>query len=324
MSRRLFVGLLIFAMCVPFFGPAAQVEAAAPAVPAKVEAHSFGTSVTVDWEYTYSPSSLTTLTFEVWRLAGIMWISVGTVTYPTKTLTIDGLTTGEHKYRVRAVQTMTIITGFPPIPTTITTQSDWSAAVSAWVLTAPAGAAVQRAGTTMDIKVQWTGLDPLATHYQVLRAPKSIVLMRPSVIHEGPHTDTSWVDGDADPNKAYYYYVRAVKSGTESTDKDISSQSSAGSITTPPEAPTSQAAHSSGRTISVSWAHSGNCIQFHVWSKPVRVVEPVMPVMLPSTQRSFTITNAEFGKWMIDMAAWSDGGYSPDTPQLEVWVLTTP
>ena len=77
MSRRLLAGLLIFAMCVPFFGPAAQVEAAALAVPAKVEAHSFGTSVTVDWEYTYSPSVLTTLTFEVWRLAGIMWVSAG-------------------------------------------------------------------------------------------------------------------------------------------------------------------------------------------------------------------------------------------------------
>ncbi|MCX6098175.1 MAG: fibronectin type III domain-containing protein, partial [Caldiserica bacterium] len=112
--------------------------------------------------------------------------------------------------------------------------------------------------------------------------------------------------------------------GTESTDKDLSSQSSAGSITTPPEAPTSQVARSSGRTITVSWVHSGNCTQFHVWSKPVSVVEPIMPAMLPSTQRSYTIPNADYGRWMVDMAAWGDGGYSPDTPALDVWVLTTP
>jgi uncharacterized protein len=322
MSRRLFVALLILTMCIPFFGPAAQVEASTLAVPGSVKAYSYGTSVTVGWEYTYSSSSLTTLTFEVWRLAGIMWTSAGTVTYPTKTLTIDGLTTGEHKYRVRAVQTMTIVTGFPPIPTTITTQSDWSATVSAWVLTAPASATVQRAGTTMGIKVQWTGLDPLATHYQVLRT--TVALMRAPVVHEGPHTDSSWVDNDVDPNKKYYYYVRAVKAGTESDDKDLSSQSSAGSITTPPEAPTSQVARSSGRTITISWTHSGNCSQFRILPSPVLLMGPVQPVLLPNTQRSYAITDAQYGKWTIDIAASGEGGYSPGTPQLDVWVLTTP
>jgi len=190
------------------------------------------------------------------------------------------------------------------------------------VLSAPTGADVQRVANGMGIKVKWTGLDPLATHYQVLRS--TAALMKAPVIHEGPHTDTSWVDEDVDPNKKYYYYLRAVKTGTESEDKDISSQSSAGSITTPPEAPTSQVAHSSGRTITVSWAHSGNCSQFHVWSKPTSVTDPVMPAMLPSTQRSFAITDAQYGKWTVDMAAWGDGGYSPDTPALDAWVLTTP
>ncbi|MCX6085354.1 MAG: fibronectin type III domain-containing protein, partial [Caldiserica bacterium] len=326
MSRRLFVALLILAMCVPFFGPAVQVDAAAPAIPAKVEAHSIGSSVVVEWEYTYTPSLLGSLKFEVqeYKLSGmiITWVLVGTLTYPTKSITLDSLSAGQHKFRVRAVETTTVLRPFPLGPVTTTTASGYSAEVSAWVLAAPTTATLQRAGTTMGIKVQWTGLDPAATHYQVLRS--AIALMKAAVIHEGSHTDSSWVDNDVDPNKKYYYYVRAAKAGTESSDKDLSSQSSAGSITTPPEAPTSQVARSSGRTITVSWVHSGNCTQFHLWSKPVSVVEPVMPAMLPSTQRSYTIPNADYGRWMVDMAAWGDGGYSPDTPQLDIWVLTTP
>ena len=319
MSRRLFVALLILTMCIPFFGPAEQIQAAGLAVPAKVEAHSSGTSVTVDWEYTYNPLSLGTLTFEVWRLGGIMWISVGTVTYPTKTITIDGLTTGEHEYRVRAVQTMVIPV---PSPHTVTTTSDYCTPVSAWVLAAPTGAAVEHVSNGMGIRIKWTGLDPLATHYQVLRSV--VLLMRGPVVHEGPHTDSSWVDNDVDPNKKYYYYVRAVRAGTESDDKDLSSQSSAGSITTPPEAPASQIAHSSGRTISISWKHSGNCSQFRILARPVLLVVPVQPVLLTNTQRSYAITDAQYGKWTIDIAASGEGGYSPGTPQLEVYVLTAP
>jgi fibronectin type 3 domain-containing protein len=326
MSRRLFVALLILAMCIPFVGPAALVEAAAPAVPAKVEAHSSGTSITVDWEYTYTPSLIGSLKFEVqeYKLSGMIvtWVLVGTVTYPVKSLTLDGLTAGQHKFRVRAVETTTVLRPFPLGPITTVTPSAYSGEVSAWVLTAPTGATVERVSNGMGIKVKWTGLDPAATHYQVLRS--AVALMKAAVIHEGPHTDSSWVDNDVDSNKKYYYYVRAAKAGTESTDKDLSSQSSAGSITTPPEAPTSQVARSTGRTITVSWVHSGNCSQFHVWSKPVSVVEPVMPAMLPSTQRSCTISNADYGKWTVDLAAWGEGGYSPDTPAMDVWVLTTP
>jgi titin len=237
------------------------------------------------------------------------------VAYPATTLTLEDQSAGLNMYRVRAVETITFI-GTTTIP------SDGSSPVSSWVLSAPTGADVQRVANGMGIKVKWTGLDPLATHYQVLRS--TVALMKAPVIHEGPRTDTSWVDEDVDPNKKYYYYLRAVKTGTESEDKDISSQSSAGSITTPPEAPISQVAHSAGRVITVSWAHSGNCDQFHVWAKPTSEVSPVMPAMLPSTQRSYTITDAEYGKWMVDMAAWGEGGYSPDTPVLDVWVLTTP
>ena len=326
MSRRLFVALLILAMCVPFFGPTAHVQAAAPAVPGSVKAYSYGASVTVGWEYTYTPSLLNSVKFEVeeYKLSGMIvtWVLVGTVAYPTKSLTLEGLTVGQHKFRVRAVETVTVIHPFPPGPTTTTTPGDYSAEVSAWVLTAPTGATVQRAGTTMGIKVQWTVLDPLATHYQVLRS--TIVNMRAPVVHEGPHTDSSLVDNDVDPNKKYYYYVRAVKAGTESADKDLSSQSSAGSITTPPEAPTSQVARSSGRTITIAWTHSGNCSQFRILPRPVLLVGPVQPIMLPSTQRSYAITDAQYGKWTIDIASSGDGGYSPGTPQLEVWVLTTP
>jgi titin len=326
MSRRLFVALVILTMCVPLFGPAAQVDAAAPSIPAKVEAHSIGSSVVVDWEYTYTPSPIGSLKFEAqeYKVSGMIltWVLVGTLTYPTKSLTLDGLAAGQHKFRVRAVETIITVRPFPLGPVTTVTPSAYSAEVSAWVLAAPTSATLQRAGTTMGIRVLWAGLDPAATHYQVLRSV--IALMKAAVIHEGPHTDSSWVDNDVDPNKKYYYYVRAVKAGTESTDKDLSSLSSAGSITTPPEAPTHQVAHSSGRTITISWVHSGSCTQFHVWSKPVSVVEPVMPAILPSTQRSYTIPNADYGRWMVDMAAWGDGGYSPDTPQLDVWVLTTP
>jgi titin len=132
------------------------------------------------------------------------------------------------------------------------------------------------------------------------------------------------VNTGLDPNKDYYYYVQAWKAGTESADRDVSSMLPMLSITTLPEAPTAQVAHSSGRTITVSWAHSGNCSQFHVWSKPTRVTDPVMPAMLPSTQRSYSITDAEYGRWTVDMAAWGEGGYSPDTPALDVWVLTAP
>jgi titin len=272
----------------------------------------------VDWEYTFSPSVGTTLTFEVqWFDLPTLGIA-GTVAYPTKTLTTDGLMTGEHMYRVRAVQTTTIGGGY----ITYTTESDWSPFVSAWVLTPPTGATVERVSNGMGIKVKWTGLDPAATHYQVLRT--AVLLMRASAVHEGPHTDSSWVDNDVDPNKKYYYYVRAVKAGTESTDKDLSSQSSAGSITTPPEAPTHQVVYSTGRTITISWAHSGNCSQFQILARPVLLVGPVQPILLPNTQRSYAITDAQYGEWTIDLAASGDGGYSPGTPQLDVWVLTTP
>ncbi|MCX6097884.1 MAG: hypothetical protein NTZ77_05335, partial [Caldiserica bacterium] len=125
MSRRLFVALLILAMCVPFFGPAAQVDAAAPAVPAKVEAHSIGSSVVVDWEYTYTPTVLKSLKFEVeeYKLSGmiITWVLVGTVTYPIKSLTLEGLTAGQHKFRVRAVETTTVLRPFPLGPITTVT-----------------------------------------------------------------------------------------------------------------------------------------------------------------------------------------------------------
>jgi titin len=295
-----------------------QADITALTVPGAVEAHSSGTSVTVDWDYTYTAPLFRSLSFEVQRQISVLpaiWFGVGTVAYPATTLTLEDQSAGLNTYRVRAVETITFI-GTTTIP------SDGSSPVSSWVLSAPTGADVQRVANGMGIKVKWTGLDPVATHYQVLRTTNP--LMRAPVIHEGPHTDTSWVDEDVDPNKKYYYYLRAVKTGTESEDKDISSQSSAGSITTPPEAPTSQVAQSSGRTITVSWAHSGNCSQFHVWSKPTSVTDPVMPAMLPSTQRSYTITDAEYGKWMVDMAAWGEGGYSPDTPVLDVWVLTTP
>jgi uncharacterized protein len=205
---------------------------------------------------------------------------------------------------------------------TTVTPSEYSGEVSAWVLAAPIGAAVQHIEGTRDIRVKWTSLDPLANGYEILRTTDP--LMRGPVIHEGPRTDTSWVNTGLDPNKDYYYYVQAWKAGTESADRDVSSMLPMLSITTLPEAPTAQVAHSSGRTITVSWAHSGNCSQFHVWSKPTRVTDPVMPAMLPSTQRSYSITDAEYGRWTVDMAAWGEGGYSPDTPALDVWVLTAP
>lgn len=329
MSRRMFCVLVILTMIGSLIGPAPHVRAAAPGIPGKVEAHSFGTAVTIDWEYTYTPSLLSSLSFEVqeFKLSGMIvtWVDVGTVAYPTKTLTLEGLSTGQHKFRVRAVESMTMFRPFPLGPVTTTTPSAYSAEVSAWVLTAPAGADVHRASSTSKgIRVTWAGLDAAATHYEILRAPVSLLPIRPSVIHDGPRTDTSWVDGDADPNRKYSYYVRAVKAGTESSDKDISSQSSAGSITTPPDPPALQLAYSSGRTITVSWTHSGSCDKFHVWSKPVSVADPVMPVILPSTQRSYVIADAQYGKWMVDMAAWGEGGYSPDTASLDVWVLTTP
>jgi titin len=295
-----------------------QADITALTVPGAVEAHSFGTSVTVDWDYTYTAPLFRSLSFEVQRRISVLpaiWFGVGTVAYPTTTLTLEDQSAGLNTYRVRAVETITFI-GTTTIP------SDWSAAVSSWVLAAPVGAAVQHVANGMGIKVKWTGLDPLANGYEVLRTTNP--LMRASVIHEGPHTDTSWVDEDVDPNKKYYYYLRAVKAGTESTDKDLSSQSSAGSITTPPEVPTAQVAHSSGRTITVSWAHSGNCDQFHVWSKPTRVTDPLMPDMLPATQRSKAIVDAEYGRWYVSIRAWGEGGYSPETPALDVWVLTVP
>ena len=295
----------------------ADARITALSVPGAVEAHSLGSSVVVDWEYTYTAELFHSLSFEVQKRSGIfpIWLDVGTVAYPVTTLAIEDQSAGQNTYRVRAVETVTFIW-------TTTTESEWSAAVSSWVLTVPVGAAVQHVEGTRDIRVKWTGLDPLATGYEVLRTVNP--LMRPSVVHEGPRTDTSWVDTGLDPNKNYYYYVRAWKTGTESSDRDVSAMSPMLSITTFPEVPTEQVAHSSGRTITVSWAHSGNCSQFHVWSKPTRVTDPVMPDMLPATQRSKAIVDAEYGKWYILVRAWGEGGYSPQTLALDTWVLTAP
>ena len=286
-------------------------------VPGAVEAHSFGTSVTVDWEYTYAESLFHSLSFEVERRGAILpiWSDVGTVTYPVTALTLEDQAAGQNMYRVRAVETVTFIW-------TTTTQSDWSAAVSSWVLSAPVGATVQHVEGSRDIRVAWTSLDSSANGYEVLRTTNPLV--RPSAIHEGPRTDTSWVDTGLDPNKTYYYYVRAWKTGTESGDRDVSSMLPMLTITTVPEDPTAQVARSSGRIITISWAHSGNCGQFHVWSKPVSVVEPVMPDMLPATQRSKTIVDAEYGRWYVLIRAWGEGGYSPGTSALDAWVLTAP
>ncbi len=303
-----------------------RADITALSVPTGVEAHGVGSDVTVSWDYSWAGSLLTSLKFEVqeFKLSGMIvtWVDVGTVTYPTKSLTLEGLTQGQHKFRVRAVESFTLFRPFPLGPITTTTPSEYSGSVSAWVLSAPVGAAVHHVENSRNIQVTWTSFDPLANGYEVLRTTNP--LMRPSVVHEGPRTDTSWIDTGLDPNKAYYYYVRAWKTGTESSDRDVSSMLPMLTITTVPDAPTSQVARSSGRTITVSWVHSGNCTQFHVWSKPVSVVLPVMPDMLPATQRSKTIVDAEYGRWNIWIRAHGDGGYSPETPALDVWVLTTP
>ncbi len=293
-----------------------QADITALSVPGAVEAHAEGSNITIDWEYTYTSSLLTSLSFEV-QTRGILpiWLSAGTVAYPATTLTLTDQGTGQHSYRVRAVEKFTLFV-------TTTTYSDWSASAPAWVLAAPSGTAVERVENTMNVRVGWTGIDAAATGYQVLRTTNP--LLRPPVVHEGLRTDTSWIDTGLSANMKYYYYVRAIKTGTESDDKDVSSMLPMLSITTPPESPAAQVAHSSGKTITVSWTHSGNCAEFHVWSKPVSVAEPVMPAILPSTQRSFTIADAAYGKWMVDMAARGEGGYSPDTPTMDVWVLTTP
>lgn len=294
-----------------------QADITVLSVPGAVEAHSFGTTVTVDWEYIYAESLFHSLSFEVQKRSGILpiWFDAGTVAYPETTLTLEDQSAGQNIYRVRAVETVTFIW-------TTTTASEWSAAISSWVLTAPVGAAVQHVEDSTDIRVKWTSIDPLANGYEILRTANSLI--RPSAIHEGPRTDTSWVDTGLDPNKTYYYYVRAWKTGTESGDRDISSMLPMLTITTVPEVPAAQVAHSSGRTITISWVHSGNCSQFHVWSKPVSVVEPVMPDMLPATQRSKTIADAEYGRWYVLIRAWGEGGYSPGTSALDVWVLTAP
>ncbi len=303
-----------------------RADITALSVPTGVEAHGVGSDVTVSWDYSWAGSLLTSLKFEVqeFKLSGMIvtWVDVGTVTYPTKSLTLEGLTPGQHKFRVRAVESFTLFRPFPLGPITTTTPSEYSGSVSAWVLSAPVGAAVHHVENSRNIQVTWTSFDPLANGYEVLRTTNP--LMRPSVVHEGPRTDTSWIDTGLDPNKAYYYYVRAWKTGTESADRDVSSMLPMLTITTVPDAPTSQVARSSGRTITVSWVHSGSCTQFHVWSKPVSVVLPVMPDMLPATQRSKTIVDAEYGRWNIWIRAHGDGGYSPETPALDVWVLTTP
>lgn len=303
-----------------------RADITALSVPTGVEAHGVGSDVTVSWDYSWAGSLLTSLKFEVqeFKLSGMIvtWVDVGTVTYPTKSLTLEGLTQGQHKFRVRAVESFTLFRPFPLGPITTTTPSEYSGSVSAWVLSAPVGAAVHHVENSRNIQVTWTSFDPLANGYEVLRTTNP--LMRPSVVHEGPRTDTSWIDTGLDPNKAYYYYVRAWKTGTESSDRDVSSMLPMLTITTVPDAPTSQVARSSGRTITVSWVHSGSCTQFHVWSKPVSVVLPVMPDMLPATQRSKTIVDAEYGRWNIWIRAHGDGGYSPETPALDVWVLTTP
>jgi len=291
-----------------------QADITALSVPGGVEAHAEGSDVTVSWDYTYSGTMFTSLKFEVQDLTTLL-VNVGSVGYPTKSLTLEGLTPGKHMFRVRAVETL-IFLG------TTTTPSEYSGAVSAWVLTVPVGATAGHVADTRDISIKWTGIDRDATGYEILRTTDP--LMRASVIHEGPRTDGSWVDTGLDPNRGYYYYVRAWKAGTESVDRDVSSMSPMLSITTVPEAPTAQVAHSSGRTITISWAHSGNCSQFQITSRPVLLVGPVMPITLPSTQRSYSITDAEYGRWTVDMAAWGEGGYSPDTPALDVWVLTAP
>ena len=270
---------------------------------------------------------LTSLKFEVqeFKLSGMIvtWVDVGTVTYPTKSLTLEGLTQGQHKFRVRAVESFTLFRPFPLGPITTTTPSEYSGSVSAWVLSAPVGAAVHHVENSRNIQVTWTSFDPLANGYEVLRTTNP--LMRPSVVHEGPSTPTHHGSTqDLTRTRPTTTTFGRGRAGTESSDRDVSSMLPMLTITTVPDAPTSQVAHSSGRTITVSWVHSGNCTQFHVWSKPVSVVLPVMPDMLPATQRSKTIVDAEYGRWNIWIRAHGDGGYSPETPALDVWVLTTP
>ena len=295
-----------------------QADITVLSVPGAVEAHSLGTSVTVDWEYTYTESLFHSLSFEVERRISVfppLWLDVGTVAYPATTLTLDGQSAGQNTYRVRAVETVSFIW-------TTTTESEWSAAVTAWVLATPTGAAVQHVLDTGDVRVIWTGLDAVAAGYEILRTTNP--LMRAPVVHEGPRTDTFWVNTGLDPNKNYYYYVRAWKAGIESADRDVSAMSPMLSILTVPAVPTAKTATSSGRTITISWTHSGACESFHVWSKPTRVTDPVMPDILPSTQRSKAIVDAEYGRWMVKISAWNNGGYSPEEPPLDVWVLTAP
>lgn len=294
-------------------------------VPRNAAAHAAATNVVVDWDYAYTASLLTSLSFEVQArsfLPGI-WLPVGTVSYPDTSLTLNDQAVGIHTYRTRAVEKFTLFRPAPLPPLVTYTYSDWSPSVQAWVLAAPTGVTVARVANAIRTRVSWAALDAQATGYQVLR--KTDVMMLPVVVREGPATELAWIDTDVLPNKKYYYQVRAVKTGTESGDADGSGLSDVVSVTTSPESPGAQLAVSSGQTITVSWTHSGNCSEFHIWCKPVRVAEPVMPVMLPSTQRSYAITDAEFGRWTITIAARSDGGgYSPETPALDAWVLTAP
>ena len=291
-------------------------------VPSNFAAYSYGTSITLRWDYSYSGIWSLKFLIEEYNYSTHKWVYKGYVTYPTKKKTFTQMSYGKHSYRIRAMEDKT-----SPYPDQY---SNYTSTNVAYVLKKPTGfTASMRTisspefSSTGDVTLKWNVVDGYSTNVAIWRKKQgtTFVLWPIKILS---WDKTSWTDTTALPNTTYTYWVQAMRD--DGSYDDFSFESSSVTLLTYPAPPTSFTANAIGKTVYMGWNHTKQCDGYKIYERGTGLVLQWTLVKTIANKNTLhtSITVPDFRAHTYQIRAYNASGLSPSGLQKTAYALATP
>jgi len=289
-------------------------------------AFSSGTSIFLQWEYSYS--GLGTVYFEIYEWNGSSWVlKDDTTKYPDVKKTFAGQSLGQHIYKIRAKEKFI----FP-------VYSDFTTNLYSYVLKIPTGLKVEHISNKYHLKLSWNTIDTYSSKIEVWRntVPGPDF---PSKIATLDKTVTTYTDTGVLPNTTYKYSLTLRRFDDTAIHDDFSGWTSEVSLKTYPKGVNSLSGSAQGNNVYLVWSYtnypSGTTISgFKIYELVKFTPSPPLPPIpiiisnlidtLPNTTHSKTLTGVSYGLHNYQVRTYNSAGDSFDNSVLTVYALKTP
>jgi len=295
--------------------------------PANPVAYASGTSVFLEWEYSYI--GLGTVYFEINEWNGTTWVlKDDTTKYPTTKKTFTGQSIGQHIYRIRAKEKFL----------TLTFYSDYTINIYAYVLSTPTGLKVEHVSSKYDLKLSWNPVDTNANKIEILR--NTIPgLDFPSKIATIDKTLTTYTDSTVLPNTTYIYYLALRRFDETVKHDDYNVMITGVSLKTFPKGVNSLSGSAQGNNVYISWSYTNyptltTISGFKVYElikfvptpplPPIPIELPNLISTLPNTTFNTSINGVSYGSHRYQVRTYNSEGESFENLNLTIYALKTP